>query len=87
MGGIIGILVVAGVVLLVIRSSQRHKARRASLHQDGAGTWVWVDFDGSTRRSDIHPDQPGGAWHSKPSDNDGGGGGDSGDSGGDGGGD
>jgi hypothetical protein len=85
MVGIVGVLVVAGFVLLVIRSSQRHKARRASLHQDSGGAWVWVDFDGSTRRSDIHPDKPGGAWYTKPSDNDGGG--DSGDDGGDGGGD
>lgn len=86
MGGIIGIVVVAGIVLLVIRSSRRHKARRDSLHRDNSGAWVWVEFDGSTQRSDIHPDRPGGAWYTKPSDTDGGGGGDSRDSGDDGGG-
>lgn len=74
--------VIVVLVLLQVRWTRRHRARRASLHQDASGSWVWVDFDGSERRADIHPEKPGGAWYSEPSrsdggDNDGGGGGDS----------
>lgn len=57
-------LVVAWIVWSQVRRSKRVRSRRESLHHDGAGYWVWTDFDGSTQRSKTHPDDPGGAWFS-----------------------
>ena len=75
--------VMAAIIGTVIWDSRRRKRRRASLHQDSSGTWVWTDFDGSTRSSRTHPEEKGGDWYNEP----GGGGYDGGsDGGGDGGG-
>ncbi len=77
-------IIAVGLIAFVwwqIRQIQRHKARRNSLHQDGGGFWIWTDFDGETRRSGTHPDEPGGAWYSS-SDNGEGGGSDGGGDGG-----
>ena len=76
------VLILAIFASIKLRSSIRHRARRESLYRDGTGTWVWMEFDGSTRRSEIHPERPGGAWHSESSSGWG-----DGDGGGDGGGD
>ncbi|MBY6163129.1 hypothetical protein KUV73_19765 [Mameliella alba] len=73
-----GFLAFVGLAIwLSVRDQRRKARRRATLRQDGS-TWIWIDFDGSTRRSDIHPERPGGDWYSD-------GGSDSGSDGGDGG--
>jgi len=60
-------IVGASVILWFVaaRRALRYRKRRKSLWQDGA-SWVWTEFDGSERRSDIHPDAPGGAWENDP---------------------
>lgn len=57
------------------------RRRRKSLHQEG-GVWVWTEWHGGQRSSDVHPDTPGGAWYSGGSDGHGASGGWGGDGGG-----
>ncbi|MEM6906059.1 MAG: hypothetical protein AAF568_09215 [Pseudomonadota bacterium] len=55
------------------RQAQRRRRRKETLRRGEDGVYVWIEFDGSERRSETHPEEPGGAWY--------------GDAGGDGGGD
>ena len=77
-----GAVIVVGIISFIIWDVRRNKKRRDSLRQSSDGTFIWIDFDGSERRSDTHPDEEGGEWHvdgtdgTGISDGDGGGGGD-----------
>lgn len=50
----------------------RCRLRKKSLTYSN-GIYVWIELDGTTQSSTIHPEQPGGAWHND-SDGDGDGG-------------
>lgn len=55
-------VLLVGIALMVWRDSRRKAARRRSLRREDNGIYVWVDFDGTERRSKSDPDAPGGEW-------------------------
>jgi len=61
-------LLMLGVVLAVAFvgwDAQRKRKRKESLRRTDNGSYVWVDFDGSTKSSRKHPEEKGGAWDSE----------------------
>ncbi|WP_157133001.1 hypothetical protein [Roseobacter sp. SK209-2-6] len=74
----LGALVIL-VVAFIVWDIRRTRRRKESLYQDHTGAWVWIDHSGEERRSDTHPEEPGGEWYSDGSGDGGdGGGGDGG---------
>lgn len=67
--------VIAAVVSVSIWDANRKRKRRETLRRDDSGAYVWIDFDGSERRSTKHPEEKGGEWHSEGGAGDGGDGG------------
>ena len=60
------VICVAGAIARSIWDAQRRDKRKKTLRRESDGGYVWIEFDGTPRRSDRHPEKEGGAWYNEP---------------------
>ena len=70
---VIGPMMVLAVFAYVIRRQRQKASRRRSLRRDDGGGYVWIEIDGTPRRSDTDPRDKWDAEDGSDGDGDGGG--------------